>query len=107
MSVLLDSEILIEVTPGRDKDAPVSLAELWAGALPPEHAALTILFMALTCVPIDQEVGRRPGDYLKRYKRSHAVDLGDALIAASTVVHGAMLWTRNRKHYLMKELQFF
>ena len=124
MSVLLDCDILIKVTPGRDKDvlarwvdlsesdadilySPVSLAELWAGALPHEHAALTSLFMALTCVPIDQEVGRRPGDYLKRYKRSHAVDLGDALIAASTVVHGAMLWTRNRKHYLMKELQFF
>jgi predicted nucleic acid-binding protein len=124
VSVLLDCDRLIKVTPGRDKDvlarwvdlsesdadiaySPVSLAELWAGALPHEHATLTSLFMALTCVPIDQGVGRRAGDYLKRYKRSHAVDLGDALIAASTVVHGAMLWTRNRKHYLMKELQFF
>ena len=124
MSVLVDSDILIEVARGRDKDvlarwvelsgsdadiaySPVSLAELWAGALPNEHAALTSLFMALTCVPIDQEIGRRAGDYLKRYKRSHGVDLGDALIAASTVVYGAMLFTRNRKHYPMKEFQFF
>jgi predicted nucleic acid-binding protein len=124
VSVLVDSDILIEVTRGKDKEvlarwvdlsdsdadiaySPVSLAELWAGALPNEHAALTSLFMALTCVPIDQEIGRRAGDYLKRYKRSHGVDLGDALIAASTVVNGAMLWTRNRKHYPMKEFQFF
>jgi predicted nucleic acid-binding protein len=124
VSVLVDSDILIEVARGRDKDvlarwvelsgsdadiaySPVSLAELWAGALPNEHAALTSLFMALTCVPIDQEIGRRAGDYLKRYKRSHGVDLGDALIAASTVVYGAMLFTRNRKHYPMKEFQFF
>jgi predicted nucleic acid-binding protein len=121
VSVLVDSDILIEVTRGRDKDvlarwvdlsesdadvaySPVSLAELWAGALPHEHAALTSLFLALTCVPIDKEIGRRAGDYLRHYKRSHAIDLGDALIAASAVVHGAMLWTRNRKHYPMKEL---
>jgi predicted nucleic acid-binding protein len=33
--------------------------------------------------------------------------LGDALIAASAVTSGAMLWTRNRKHCPMKELAFF
>jgi predicted nucleic acid-binding protein len=124
VSVLVDSDILIEVTRGRDKDvlarwvdlsesdadvaySPVSLAELWAGALPQEHAALTSLFLALTCVPIDKETGRQAGDYLRRYKKSHGVDLGDALIAASAVAHNAMLWTRNRKHFPMKEVQFF
>jgi predicted nucleic acid-binding protein len=124
VSVLVDSDILIEVTRGRDKDvlarwvdlsesndnvvySPVSLAELWAGALPQEHAALTDLFLALTCVPIDRDTGRQAGDYLRRYKKSHGVDLGDALIAASAVVHGAMLWTRNRKHFPMRELEFF
>ncbi len=29
------------------------------------------------------------------------------LIAATAVAHSAMLWTRNRKHYPMKELLFF
>ncbi len=124
MSVLIDSDILIEVTRGRDKDvlarwvdlsesdaeiaySPVSVAELWAGALAHEHTALTSLFLALTCVPIDQEIGRRAGDYLRRYEKSHGVDLGDALIAATAVMSNASLWTRNRKHYPMKELQMF
>src|SRR3954464_3855925 len=43
---------------------------------------------------------------LKRYRKSHAVELGDALIAASAVERGARLWTRNRKHYPMPELAF-
>jgi hypothetical protein len=35
------------------------------------------------------------------------VELGDALIAAGAVLNNAALWTRNRKHYPMKELAFF
>jgi predicted nucleic acid-binding protein len=44
---------------------------------------------------------------LRRYRKSHGVELADALIAATAVAHSAMLWTRNRKHYPMKELAFF
>jgi predicted nucleic acid-binding protein len=44
---------------------------------------------------------------MKRYRKSHAVELGDALIAAASVLNRASLWTRNMKHYPMKELTFF
>jgi predicted nucleic acid-binding protein len=124
MSVLVDSDILIEVSRGRDinlvsrwielgrrEDAilysPVSAAELWAGARPSEHDAIDNLFRALTCVPIDAAMGQQAGDYLKRYRKSHAVELGDALIGAAAVLNNAALWTRNRKHYPMKDLVFF
>jgi len=124
MSVLVDSDILIEVSRGRDPElvsrwtdlsgsevavlySPVSVAELWAGARPAEHDAIDNLFRALTCVPIDTQTGRQAGDYLRRYRKSHGVELGDALVAAGAAVNGAMLWTRNRKHYPMKELTFF
>ena len=101
MTVLVDSDILIEVS--RAKDArivakwlelsessaailysPVSVAELWAGAKPNEHNALHNLF-----------------------RSSHAVEIEDALIAACAVESHSQLWTRNRKHYPMKELSFF
>jgi predicted nucleic acid-binding protein len=87
--------------------SPVSSAELWAGARPSEHASLEALFEALAPVPIDAETGRLAGDYLRRYRKSHTVELGDALIAASAVSVNALLWTRNRKHYPMKEIAFF
>jgi predicted nucleic acid-binding protein len=122
--VLVDSDILIEVSRGRDADivakwmelsnsgdvvlySPVSVAELWAGVKPKQYEALTNLFLALTCVSIDEAAGRLAGRYIQRYRRSHAVELADALIAAAVVPNGAELWTRNRKHYPMKEIVFF
>src|SRR5580698_2913212 len=124
MTVLVDSDILIEVSRGRNADivarwmelsnsdaavlySPISVAELWAGARPNEHDALTNIFRALTCNPIGKETGHQAGAWLRKYSRSHGVEVADALIAASAVEHNADLWTRNRKHYPMKEVSFF
>jgi predicted nucleic acid-binding protein len=124
MTVLVDSDILIEVSRGRNSDvvstwielsnsdaavlySPVSVAELWAGARASEFDALGNLFRALTCTPIDEEVGHQAGLYLQRYRRSHGVEVADALIAANAVASHAQLWTRNRKHYPMKDVAFF
>ncbi len=124
MTVLVDSDILIEVSRGRNAQivsqwldlaradaavlySPVSAAELWAGALPNEHDALNRLFRALKCAAIDHETGYQAGIYLRKYRKSHRVEIADALIAACTVASGADLWTRNRKHYPMKEISFF
>lgn len=123
-AVLIDSDILIEVSRARDKailerwnelsvsDAvllcsPVTVAEIWHGVRPGEQAILDALFGCLLCVPIDLEVGRRAGDYLRRHARSHKVELGDALIAATASIHQAALWTRNRKHYPMSDIEFY
>src|ERR1035438_7225385 len=114
MSVLVDSDILIELSRGRDTDlvsrwtelsrsdvgilySPVSAAELWAGARPAEQDALNNLFRTLTCIPIDAETGRQAGDYLRRYRKSHAVELGDALIAAGAVLNRSEERTERKK----------
>jgi len=124
VTVLVDSDLLIEVSRGKDQStlsrwtelsqsesvilySPVSVAELWAGARPSEYEMLARLFRALVCAPIDSETGRRAGDYLRRYRKSHGVELGDALVASGAVLNAAELWTRNRKHYPMKELSFY
>ena len=124
MTVLVDSDILIEVLRGRDQGiigrwselgessdfilcSPVSVAELWHGARAREHQALEGLFRALICIPIDANTGRRAGEYLFAYHKSHSLKLGDALIAAAALENNAMLWTRNRKNYPMKDLRFF
>ena len=124
MTVLVDSDILIEVSRGRDQNilsrwtelsqsdnpvlySPVTAAELWAGARPREYEALTDLFRTLLCAPINNETGRQAGDYLRQYRKSHGVELGDALIAAAALLNRAELWTRKRKHYPMKELSFY
>jgi predicted nucleic acid-binding protein len=124
VNILVDSDVLIEVSRERDHDvlsrwtaladsdnailcSPVSSAELWAGAWPREDEALTKLLRALLCAPIDYETGRQAGDYLRQFRKSHGLQIGDALIAAAAVLNRAQLWTRNRKRYPMKDLSFY
>jgi predicted nucleic acid-binding protein len=124
MTVLTDSGILIEVSRGVDSEillkwsnlsesddvilcTPVTVAEAWHGARPKEHDLIANLFRTLLCVSIDAETGRKAGEYLRKYRKSRGVELGDALIASSAVLKGAALWTRNRKHYPMPGLSFY
>jgi predicted nucleic acid-binding protein len=124
MTVLVDSDILIEVSQGKDAAildrwtalaesddivlvSPVSVAELWHGARPAEHHALSDLFEALACPAIGAGIAREAGDYLRQYRKSHNLELGDALIAATAATQKAALWTRNRKHYPMKDITFY
>jgi len=124
VTILVDSDVLIEVSRGKDQRilsrwielsrsdnlilySPVSVAELWAGARPREYELINRLFRALVCAPIDNETGRRAGDFLRQYRKSHGVELADALVASAASLNTAELWTRNRKHYPMKELSFY
>lgn len=122
--VLIDSDILIEVSRGRDQAilarwddlsrseialfcSPVTVAELWHGARSKEQRTLEGLFAAIHCVPIDSKIGVRAGGYLQEFAKSHHVELGDALIAATASLHSLMLWTRNRRHYPMRDIAFY
>lgn len=123
-ALLIDSDILIEVSRARDDallarwdalsrsdtplfSSPVTIAELWHGARPQEYRTLDALFAALNCITIDAQIGQRAGDYLRQFAKSHHVELGDALIAATASVHNLGLWTRNRRHYPMKGIAFY
>ncbi len=118
--ILLDSDIIIEILRRNQKIAdglkrmaaknvrlffsPVVLAEVRAGMRPKEKEATMGFFDALECIPISREIGEKAGRYLNQYHRSHGVELGDALIAASAFSEATSLLTLNRKHYPMKDI---
>ena len=123
-AVLIDSDILIEVARARDQSvlarwdqlsrsdaailcSPVTIAELWHGVRPHEQKTLEDLLGSMTTIPIDAEVGRLAGGYLRQYSKSHSVELGDALIAATSAIHKVELWTRNHRHYPTKDVTFY
>jgi predicted nucleic acid-binding protein len=122
--VLVDSDVLIEILRGRNAEilkswialaesnvlvaySPVSSAEIWHGARGSETEVITTFFAALTCIPVDGVIGKRAGEYLARFHASHAMEIGDALIAATASVHTLHLWTRNRKHFPMRDVPHF
>jgi hypothetical protein len=124
MSIMLDSDIVIEVLRLRDQDilskwqtlahyggailySPVTVAEVWAGARPHEHDSISRFFAPLKCAPANHPTGKLAGDYLRSFARSHSLAVGDALIAATSVQSQALLWTRNRKHYPMPDVSFY
>ena len=123
LKILLDSDVIIEWLRGHSPytqqmvaliDAhadlcwtPVSIAEILAGSRKGEDEVIADVFLLLDALPITVDVGRKAGEYLKSYAKSHGVELGDAMIAASAFKSGRQLWTLNKKHYPMKEIRFF
>jgi len=86
---------------------PVSVAEIFAGARKSESARLETLFQILETLPISEAIGKKAGHYLQKYSKSHSIELGDALIAASACVANLSLWTINKRHYPMPEIRLF
>ncbi|HWG37449.1 MAG TPA: type II toxin-antitoxin system VapC family toxin [Terriglobales bacterium] len=123
--MLLDSDVLIEVSRGRDRatvaawqslaaihDAAiattaVNIAELMRGVRAAEELQLSQILGTLTCIELDREIGERAGLYMRQYAPSHGLEVPDALVAATAALHRFALWTRNRKHFPMPELRFF
>ena len=83
----------------------ITLTELMAGMRPGEEARTEKLLNLFVLLEVDEAVGRKAGEYLHEYARSHHLELGDALIAASAALSGAELITRNTKHYPMTDIR--
>lgn len=122
--VLIDSDVLIDVLRDRkgtlidqwielaNSDdslycSPVSVAEIWHGMREQKRHAIERLFSVMTCLPIGEEVARKAGDYLRSFHKSHGLQLADGLIAATASLNGLALWTRNRRHFPMRDVLFF
>jgi len=121
--ILLDSDVIIAWLRGYEPLAqlipqllergeilawtPISVAEIFAGARKGEERKLENLFLVLQPLDLSAEIGRKAGRYLHAYTRSHGVELGDALMAATAYVNRTALWTLNRKHYPMRDIPFF
>ncbi len=118
---LIDSDVVIEHLRGRAWAAgllasiaisggvvyysPVTTAEIYQGIRSGEEVATERLFTNLPCLQIDDAVGRQAGEYLRRFRASHGLALGDALIGATARAHDLVLLTLNRRHYPMPDVR--
>lgn len=85
----------------------ITWAEIYAGLRPGEAPVTETFFASRGEIILDAAAGRQAGSYLARFSRSHGLAIADALIAAAAATSGLRLWTLNRRHYPMKDLEFF
>jgi tRNA(fMet)-specific endonuclease VapC len=116
--ILFDTDIIIEFLRGNeaakrvmmsieDEDMPccsvVTVAEIRAGMKEEEQAATMALLESFDILSIDKKVAQLAGD-LKRKIRQQQLELDDCFIAATALIHQAVLITHNPKHYPHKDL---
>ncbi|MDO8446474.1 MAG: type II toxin-antitoxin system VapC family toxin [Deltaproteobacteria bacterium] len=119
-SLLIDSDILIDHLRKEKKaldflDAEIekgsllflsiiSRTEIYAGIRKGEEEIVSSLFEIITPLNIDTAIADTAGEYLRRFSKSHTLNIGDAVIAATASEMVLSLVTRNVKHYPMKDI---
>ena len=93
--------ISIELDTGRLCVTAVTAFELWAGAKSPQQVSIVeALMAAVTILPLNDSSARKAGEIHKDLAQSgESIGMADSLIAGIALDHGAILITRNRKHY--------
>lgn len=88
--------------------SPIVVAEIYAGAFEREHKDIEAFFDLCQRIEIDSKTGRTAGHYAYCFRKAFTgISMEDFLIAATATAHACALWTGNRKHYPMPEVQFF
>ncbi|MBB1075293.1 type II toxin-antitoxin system VapC family toxin [Rhodoferax sp. 4810] len=85
---------------------PIVVAEVYAGAFAREHKDIEAFFNLCQRIDTDSDTGRTAGLYANRYAKAfQGISLEDYLIAATAKNQRCPLWTRNRKHYPMADIE--
>jgi predicted nucleic acid-binding protein len=119
-SLLIDSDVLIDHL-RKDTDAlsclskeieldsllfmsVVSRIEIIAGMRKGEEEIVGSLFDIISPVDVEVTIASSAGEYLRKFNKSHSLNIGDAIIAATCREMALSLVTRNLKHYPMKDI---
>jgi predicted nucleic acid-binding protein len=88
--------------------------ELWVGAMQraevvffmrPEEEEATELFLSqFKTAPVDQAIIDMAGVLYRKWHPGHGIDINDAILAATAIKTGGVIYCLNRKHYPMTAL---
>lgn len=88
--------------------SPIVVAEVYAGAFEREFAQIEGFFSFCRQLTLDQDTARLAGRYANKYQKAfQGISLEDYLLAATAKRQGCPLWTGNRKHYPMPDIDLF
>jgi hypothetical protein len=116
--ILIDTDIIINHLRGQSKEtlflkriiveeefqglySAITEVELYAVEKIDEKQAGEIknILANLNRIELSRKVAQLAGNLMGSFRKSHGLEMPDAIIAASTLVHGASLVTKNTRHY--------
>ncbi len=117
---LFDTNILIDHLKGRKEAADllysclqqkmilacsvVTKIELLSGILPNEKKHLELFLSGFEQIEVSNSIAEAAGKYMNQFRKSHGVNIADAIIAATAKETEASLYTLNIKHYPMTDI---
>jgi predicted nucleic acid-binding protein len=124
LRLLLDTDIVINLLRKREATvdcfvelqnsgtifllSPIVIAEIYAGAFKREHRQIEAFFSMCQPLVLNGEVGRVAGRDSNLYRKAfQGISLEDYLLAATAYQERCPLWTGNRKHYPMTDIEIF
>jgi predicted nucleic acid-binding protein len=123
MILLLDTTVLLDVLRSRQNrrsllaglvaggqilaTTAVNLGEVYSGMRPGEETRTKAFLSSLDCYPITEAIARRAGSLKSAWtRRGKTLSLADMIVAATSLEHGLLLMTDNRKDFPLPELKF-
>jgi predicted nucleic acid-binding protein len=121
MRAYIDSDILIWHLRGEAqalrflKELSISREyKLWTGAIqraevvflmrPSEECSTELFLSQFQTESVDQRIVDTAGKFFRQWRPSHGIDINDALLAATVIETGGLIFTLNTKHYPMDEV---
>ena len=121
MRIYIDSDVLIWHLRGDRKAMHFLRAmradhsyELWTGAMqraeivffmrPEEEKPTELLLSQFKTATVDQPLIDLAGGLYRRWHPSHGMDIHDAILTATVMKTGGVIYTLNKKHYPMPDV---
>jgi hypothetical protein len=121
MRAYIDSDILIWHLRGNNRACGFLQAlrnqdpyELWIGALqraevvffmrPGEEEATELFLSQFKTASVDQAIVDVAGRLYRKWNPSHGIDVNDAILAATAMKTGGVIYCLNKKHYPMPDI---
>jgi predicted nucleic acid-binding protein len=120
-TALFDTNILIDYLKGKHEAASllnrclkegqvltcslITKVELLSGARPGEEQILLEFLDAFDRIGLDDNIAEGAGRYMSLYRKSRGINTVEAIIAASALARGAVLYTLNDRHFPMDDIK--
>ena len=121
MKAYIDSDVLIWHLRGEAKALKLlkrlrdrEQCELWTGAMqraevvffmrPAEEPATLLFLSQFQTAAVDQQIIDKAGEFYRQWNPRNGTDVNDAILAATVLHTGGILYTLNARHYPMPEV---